>query len=212
MTCKLTQLATCSLCMRSTDFSALKSQLMERNYKLQFIIIIMERNLILFSSEGFDWNSFLSEDNITKTTSEDERRYASLIWLKEIELQLKSANHTLRLFDRLVIKSWIQCFREQTRQKFKRRTIMAHDLRNQFPRRGKRCKNTLAIAAVFAIGGVGLLIGYFALLGGTKWATPTRDSLLDKEKYHRMFQEEVNAKNIEGYLKQAQLSSTFFSF
>ena len=65
--------------MRSTDFSALKSQLMERNYKLQFIIIIMERNLILFSSEGFDWNSFLSEDNITKTTSEGERRYACLI-------------------------------------------------------------------------------------------------------------------------------------
>ena len=137
MTRKLTQLATCSLCMRSTDFSALKSQLMEHNYKLQFIIIIMERNLILFSSEDFDWHSFLSEDNITKTTSEGERRYASLIWLKEIELQLKSANHTLRLFDRLVIKSWIQCFWEQTRQKLKRRTIMAHDLRNQFSEQRK---------------------------------------------------------------------------
>ena len=70
-----------------------------------------------------------------------------------------------------------------------------------FPRRGRRCKIILAIAAALSIGGVGLLIGYFALPGGTKCATPTKDSLFDKDKYHRMFQEEVNAKNIEGYLK-----------
>lgn len=69
------------------------------------------------------------------------------------------------------------------------------------PRRVSRCKIILAIAAAVAIGGVGLLIGYFALPGGTKCATPTKDSLLDKDKYHRMFQEEINSKNIEGYLK-----------
>lgn len=69
------------------------------------------------------------------------------------------------------------------------------------PRRVSRCKIILAIAAAVAVGGVGLLIGYFALPGGKKCATPTKDSLLDKDKYHRMFQEEINAKNIEGYLK-----------
>ena len=77
------------------------------------------------------------------------------------------------------------------------------------PRRRREILSVVLLLVVFAVGG--FLIGYFAMKAGSKDAaecqndngtpTPEPAPAPNKEKYHNLFQEEINAKNIEENLK-----------
>lgn len=73
----------------------------------------------------------------------------------------------------------------------------------KFSRTISRRKITFIVFLVLFVAAAGLLVGYFVMKKDRKSCHSDNDNTLgsNKEKYHRMFQEAIKAKNLEDNLR-----------